>query len=146
MKCRRCNYNTTKKCGVLLDPGSVAEDAPAVGTAIIDARKRRGLSQADLARALDVSQQSVSKWEAGAVLPRPRTLARLAEILRVSVDDLLAGGVDRHHDEFADDVEGEDQDHDVMDDVTINFNAPPDQVPPEALDAIKTLLRPYFEK
>lgn len=117
-----------------------------MGTAIIDARKRRGLSQADLARALDVSQQSVSKWEAGAVLPRPRTLARLAEILRVSVDDLLAGGVDRHHDEFADDVEGEDQDHDVMDDVTINFNAPPDQVPPEALDAIKTLLRPYFEK
>ncbi len=75
------------------------------------------------------------------MLPRPRTLARLAELLQVSVDDLLAGG---SHDSAAFGI-AETESHDVMDDVTINLKGAPADLPPEALEAIRTLLRPYFE-
>ena len=36
---------------------------------LIALRKQRGWSQEDLAEQLDVSRQSVSKWESGASLP-----------------------------------------------------------------------------
>lgn len=40
-------------------------------------RQRLGLSQADLAKRLGVSQQSVSKWEEGKSAPRPGKLKNL---------------------------------------------------------------------
>jgi transcriptional regulator with XRE-family HTH domain len=43
-------------------------------------RKTLGMSQGDLARRLGVSQQSVAKWEAGAV-PRGRHMTDLTKVL-----------------------------------------------------------------
>ena len=54
-------------------------------------RKRQGLSQAELAEALDVSRQTVSKWETGAVLPSAENLLALSRLYGVSVDALLNG-------------------------------------------------------
>ena len=44
-------------------------------------RKRAGLSQEEVAAALSVTRQAVSKWETGAAVPDLETLARLADIL-----------------------------------------------------------------
>lgn len=57
-------------------------------------RTRRSLSQADLARKIGVTQQSVSKWEAGTASPRGEQLAQLNEALDIAPaewEDLLAG-------------------------------------------------------
>lgn len=53
------------------------------------ARKRLGLSQQALAQALFISTQAVSKWERGEAVPDLTHVCRLAEILHVSVDELL---------------------------------------------------------
>lgn len=54
------------------------------------ARRRRGLSQEALARDLEVSKNTVARWEAGAQ-PRGATVAKIAAALGVSTDWLLAG-------------------------------------------------------
>lgn len=57
---------------------------------IINKRKAQGLTQIEVAGRLGVSFQAVSKWENG-TLPNPEMLVGLAELLHVSVDELLAG-------------------------------------------------------
>ena len=42
-------------------------------------RKRQGLSQIELAEALAVSRQTISKWETGAALPSAENLAALGQ-------------------------------------------------------------------
>ena len=62
-------------------------------------RKRLGLTQEDVAAAVFVAPQSVSKWERGETTPDIELLPSLARLLGVSVDALL--GVDRIHDDEA---------------------------------------------
>lgn len=52
-------------------------------------RKQKGLSQEQLAEMLDVSRQSVSKWEAQQTLPEPGKLILISKIFDVSIDQLL---------------------------------------------------------
>jgi len=60
----------------------------ALGQAIAAAREARGLAtQADLASALDVSQQTVSRWEAGT--HRPAQVSGLAKVLGLDPAKLL---------------------------------------------------------
>lgn len=54
-------------------------------------RKRQGLSQIELAEALYVSRQTVSKWETGTVLPSAENLMALSKLYGVPVDALLNG-------------------------------------------------------
>ena len=53
------------------------------------ARKRKGLSQGQLAQKLYLSAQAVSKWEKGETVPDVPHVCALAEVLEMSVDDLL---------------------------------------------------------
>jgi transcriptional regulator with XRE-family HTH domain len=53
-------------------------------------REKRGLKQQDLANALSISPQAVSKWERAENLPDIALLAPLARLLGVTVDWLLA--------------------------------------------------------
>lgn len=62
-------------------------------------RKRLGLTQEDVAEAVFVAPQSVSKWERGETTPDIELLPALAKLLDVSVDALL--GMDRIHDDAA---------------------------------------------
>jgi len=57
---------------------------------IIYARKKAGMSQIDLADAMEVSRQSVSKWETGESNPEISKLPTLAKILNVTTDWLLS--------------------------------------------------------
>ena len=52
-------------------------------------RKKQGVSQAELASRLGVTQQAVGKWESGKSSPDPTTVARIAEILSTTADFLL---------------------------------------------------------
>ena len=53
-------------------------------------RKRKGLTQAELAAAVGVSTSAVGNWEAGLRRPRYESLLRLASVLGVTIDDLLS--------------------------------------------------------
>jgi transcriptional regulator with XRE-family HTH domain len=55
-------------------------------------RQGRKLTQADLAAAVGVERNTVSRWENGGMLPKdPATIAALATALDVSVDWLITG-------------------------------------------------------
>lgn len=61
------------------------------GNFIYEQRTAKGLSQAELGKMLGVSNKAVSKWENGSAKPQTAKLYRLAQILEVSVEELLAG-------------------------------------------------------
>lgn len=62
-----------------------------LGKRIRGRRERRGLKQADLAAALRVTPQAVSKWERGENAPDISVLVPLSRLLDVSVEWLLGG-------------------------------------------------------
>ena len=59
-----------------------------VGERIAELRKKRNLSQAELARIMDVSRQAVSKWENGQSSPDTVKLIHLADVLDTEVEFL----------------------------------------------------------
>lgn len=62
-----------------------------LGENICRLRTAKNMSQGDLADALEVSRQSVSKWETGASTPELDKLLRLSEIFEISLDELVCG-------------------------------------------------------
>ena len=60
---------------------------------IVLLRKRKGWSQEELADKLDISRQSVSKWELGASIPDLDKILRLSELFDVTTDYLLKDDV-----------------------------------------------------
>ena len=60
-----------------------------IGKNIAAHRKRSGLTQVELADKLNYSDKAVSKWERGDSVPDVLTLAQLAQLFGVTVDDLL---------------------------------------------------------
>ena len=58
---------------------------------IYELRTKHKMSQGDLAEALGVSRQSVSKWEVGSAVPEIEHLLHLSEIFGVTLDELVKG-------------------------------------------------------
>lgn len=56
---------------------------------IIALRKQKGWSQEQLAEQLDISRQSVSKWESGNSIPDLDKIVKLSKLFHVSTDYLL---------------------------------------------------------
>ena len=54
-------------------------------------RKKKGLTQEQLAEALFVSRTAISKWESGRGYPNIESLKAIAKLFSVSIDDLLSG-------------------------------------------------------
>ena len=63
------------------------------GTAIKTLREKQGMTQADLAAKLCITDKAVSKWETGRGFPDLSLLEPLAAALHVSVPELLSGQV-----------------------------------------------------
>lgn len=56
---------------------------------LYDLRKKKGLSQEELASRLNVSRQTVSKWEVGESAPDMENLVALSELFGISLDELV---------------------------------------------------------
>ncbi len=74
-------------------------DIAKLGSRIKSRREILGLRQSDIARALQISAQAVSKWERGGNAPDIAMLVDLAGLLGVSIEWLL-GGTSAHTDTF----------------------------------------------
>ena len=64
-------------------------------------RLRRSMTQEDLAEAMDVTRQTVAKWESGAALPEIEKLLQLAEIFSCTVDQLLKDDMNKARDAYS---------------------------------------------
>lgn len=62
-----------------------------VSDRIQELRKSRGISQEELANALGVSRQAVSKWESGQSFPELDNIVALSDYFGVSADHILKG-------------------------------------------------------
>lgn len=58
---------------------------------IYSLRTGREMSQLELAEALDVSRQSISKWETGAAVPELDKLVKLSDVFGITLDELVRG-------------------------------------------------------
>lgn len=56
---------------------------------LIRLRKQKGMSQLELAEALEVSRQAISKWEVGSAVPSTENLRGLSNLYGVSLDYLV---------------------------------------------------------
>jgi transcriptional regulator with XRE-family HTH domain len=59
---------------------------------LVRLRKEKGLSQLELAEMMNISRQSISRWEVGSATPSTGNLLFLSELYDVSIDKLLGGG------------------------------------------------------
>ena len=62
-----------------------------MGNRIAKYRKAKGMTQEELANAMGVSSQAVSKWENDASCPDISLLPQLSKVLGISTDELLTG-------------------------------------------------------
>ena len=60
-----------------------------MGEIISTLRKEKGMTQKDIADKLGITDKAVSKWERDVAFPDTATIPKLAEILGVSVDELM---------------------------------------------------------
>lgn len=67
------------------------------GKKIAELRKEKGLTQKEFAETLHVTDKAVSKWERGLNFPELFTLEKIAQVLDVSVIELL--GIENHSNE-----------------------------------------------
>lgn len=65
-----------------------------LGNSLFHARKKRGLSQEDVAAKLGVSRQTVSKWETDETTPDIRQSKKMAMLYNVSLDELIDFDID----------------------------------------------------
>jgi transcriptional regulator with XRE-family HTH domain len=68
---------------------STPEGARAIGARLSSLRKAKGLTQIDVAAALDITQTLISKYERGDLLMHGELIAQFAAVLGVSADDIL---------------------------------------------------------
>ena len=60
-----------------------------IGETISSLRKNKGMTQNELAEKMNVTDKAVSKWEGNLSCPDVNTISKLADILGVSVEELL---------------------------------------------------------
>lgn len=108
-----------------------------IGKYLRDLRRRRGMSQQELALALGVSKQTISNWEVGRKVPRMKTVEKIANIFGVSRNSILAGLPVEILEQ-----EGQ-EDRRVVDltDLDIRLTYMGQQVPREYIDIIEKLMR-----
>ena len=66
-------------------------DKERTGQLIAELRKEKGLTQKQLADAINVTDKAVSKWERGMSFPDISMLEPISDVLDISIMELLAG-------------------------------------------------------
>ena len=88
----KCNWwtATTEICRIMLKEGVHMIFADK----LLLLRKQKGLSQEQLAEMLEVSRQSISKWESQQALPEASKIIAISNIFDISIDQLLKDDLD----------------------------------------------------
>jgi len=60
---------------------------------LYELRKQKGFSQEELANRLNVSRQTISKWEVGESTPDMENLVAISELFEISLDELVLNKV-----------------------------------------------------
>lgn len=60
-----------------------------IGEYLQQKRKECKMTQSDLAKKMNVTYQAVSRWETGDSIPDIQTLSNLADLYKVSIDEIL---------------------------------------------------------
>ena len=66
-------------------------DTQKIGSLIYSLRKEKGMTQAELAQQLHITDKTVSKWDRGKGAPDVSLLADLSAVFQVDLEKLLAG-------------------------------------------------------
>lgn len=61
-----------------------------IGETIAISRKEKGMTQSELAEKMNVTDKAVSKWERDLSCPDVNTISKLADVLDISVEELLS--------------------------------------------------------
>lgn len=72
-----------------------------LGALIAQTRKEKGMTQLELAEKLGVTDKAVSKWERDLSCPDIQSLPTLAEVLGLSLEELMQGKNEPTHQEEA---------------------------------------------
>ena len=87
---RAFRYHKTRKAfGIQIKIGGIIMSNHKIGGIIAGLRREKGCTQEELARAVCVSPQAVSKWENAQSLPDITQLPRLAGLLETDIDTLM---------------------------------------------------------
>jgi len=70
-----------------------------LGEKISALRNQHEMSQGDLAEKMNVSRQSISKWETDTSVPELDKLIQLSEVFHITLDELVKGDVPPAHEE-----------------------------------------------
>lgn len=65
-----------------------------LGNSFFNARKKKGLSQEEVAEKLGVSRQTISKWELGETIPDIYQSKKLTNLYNLSLDELIEFDID----------------------------------------------------
>lgn len=87
------DYAGEREATLSVDEAAVVrafDQAAALGSVILGARKARGLRQSDLAERSGVTQADVSRIERGQVAPTTQTLLKLTDALGVEIQFVLS--------------------------------------------------------
>ncbi|HPW40122.1 MAG TPA: helix-turn-helix domain-containing protein [Bacillota bacterium] len=69
-------------------------DCSKVGKLIFGLRKEKGMTQKQLADAMNISDKAISKWERGLGCPDVSLLRELSEVLNVNIEKILLGDLE----------------------------------------------------
>ena len=62
-----------------------------IGKFIADCRKKKNLTQMQLAEKLNITDRAISKWECGRAMPDSSIMLDLCSVLEISENELLLG-------------------------------------------------------
>lgn len=65
-----------------------------IASNLLALRKRKGLTQEEVARAVDITWRNYQRWEKGKVIPKPANVSKLARFYGTTEEKLL--GLDGH--------------------------------------------------
>ena len=72
-------------------------DPTAIGNKLYDIRKRKGLTQAEVAEAAEISDRTYADIERGTANMRVGTMLRICNVLRITPDDILTENIEDPH-------------------------------------------------
>ncbi len=69
-------------------------DCDKIGKLILGLRKEKGLTQKQLANAINISDKTISKWERGLGCPDISLLSELSQVLEINIEQILLGDLE----------------------------------------------------